>query len=318
MAKHKKKGFSIIRAVISLLVLAIVVCFAYIAVKCGGDLSWDNIERTVKNLRAGVRSAETFEFGSSDGAVFADAGGSLVKLTNGRVTEYSAAGSETYTEKLRAARPAVHSMAGRAVAYGAGDNDVRVFDSSGLMYSLETEGEIVSATMSADGKMALCAREEGWNGAVTVYNTAGQAIYKWYCATGYPSVAAVSRDGRNMAVLTLGSAGCDIVYLRLDKETEQGRLPLGEELALDIRFLSNGSLTIITENEAITTSSTGEMTSNYLFGGKTLLAYDLGSDEMTLLVLEDFPGGQCEVMTLSSSCQVLGSVTAENPVVSVS
>ena len=318
MAKRKRKKFGVLKAVISFVVLVAVIAAAFIAIKCEGDLSWDNIERTVKNLSAGVRSAETFEFGSADGAVFGDTGGGIVKITETSVTAYSSAGDELYTERLRLSKPAVHSCAGRSAVFGSGDTDVRAFDKSGLMYSLTAEYPVISATMSPGGKTALCTLEDGWNGSVTVYGISGAAEYKWYCASGYPSVAAVSKDGGRLAVLLFGSEGGEIVLLKTDSEKEQARLSLGETIALDMRFMDNGSLAVITENGIISVGTDGGVADEYSFEGKNLLMYDMGSGDMTLAVLEDFPGGPAEIVSVSSACREIGRISAEKDVVGLS
>ena len=318
MAKHKKKQFGILKAVISVVVLAIVLIAAFIAIKCDGDLSWDNIERTVKNLSARVRSAETFEFGTSDGAVFADIGGGLLQLTSTRATAYSAAGSELYSEKLRFIRPMTHASAGRAVAYGAGDTEALVFDSTGLLYRVECDDAIISASLSNEGKLAVCTAESGWNGSVSVYSAKGAAQYKWYCASGYPSVAAVSRDGGRLAVITFGSEGAEVVFLRTDREQELGRYALGEKLALDLRFMVNGNVAVLTEDSLLMLTTAGEEAGNFLFDDRTLSGYDMGSDEMTLLCLEDFPGGSSQLVTVGPNGQELGRIDAKGEVLSLS
>ncbi|MBR5381091.1 MAG: hypothetical protein IK136_00560 [Oscillospiraceae bacterium] len=318
MAKHKKKQFGVLKVLISAVVLAIVLAAAFIAIKCDGDLSWDNIERTVKNLSARVRSAETFEFGSSDGAVFADVGGGLLKLTGTRATLYSAAGSELYSEKLRFSRPMTHACSGRAVAYGAGDREAFVFDGTGLAYSVECEDAIISASVSAEGKLAVCTLESGWNGSVSVYSAKGAAQYKWYCSSGYPSIAAVSRDGGKLAVLTFGSEGAEVVLLRTDREQELARYRLGEKLALDLRFMVNGNVAVLTEDSLLSLTQTGEEAGNFSFDGRTLSGYDMGSDELTLLRLEDFPGGSSQIVTVGPACQELGRTDAKGEVLSLS
>ena len=84
MKKRKKLKIKPLRGILSLLVLAVVVFAAFVAVKCDGDLSWDNIERTVRGLRAGVGQTDGFEYESSPDALFADLGGGLLRLTGSR------------------------------------------------------------------------------------------------------------------------------------------------------------------------------------------------------------------------------------------
>ncbi len=318
MAKRKVKKLKPVRALLSIILLLLVIFAAFVAVKSGGDLSWENIERTVRNIFAGVGSTERFEYDSSDGALFADLGGGLLKFTGLDVTAYSTAGDEMYSEKLRFERPSLHGVNGRAAAYGVGSTEVRVFDRAGLIYKLKTDDKVISATMSAGGKLALCTKESGWNGCVTAYSISGTAVYKWYCASGYPSVADVSANGTEMAVLIIGGEGSSIIFLSLDSETEKARYDLDGKLILDIKFMNNGTLTAVTETELIMIKPNGELAGAFEFEGRYLNSYSLESGNMSVLVISGYTGDNMSIVTVSDTGQIIGELETELDVLSVS
>ncbi len=318
MAKRKKKKFRPFKALISFAFVFVVLFAAYVAFKSGSDLSWENIERTVRNIFAGVGYTDSFEYGSSENALFADLSGGLLKLTESEVTAYSVSGEEMYSENLRLERPSLHASNGRAAVYGVGGSEVRVFDRAGLIYELNTDEKVISVSISAGGRLALCTKESGWSGSVTAYDISGTAVYKWYCASGYPSVAAVSADGSEMAVLIIGSEGSNIVFLSFDSETEKARFKLDGKLILDIRFMDNGNLSAVTETGLIMVKPNGESAGTLEFEERYLYSYSLESGDINVLAAADFIGANMSIVTTGETGEKIGELESEFNVISIS
>lgn len=315
MSMKKGKGglFRRIVAFLSILILAVA---AAVVIVNWDDLSFDGIKR---NLFSSVKNAETFYFDAGEGSVFADLNGGLAIASSSGIQIFNKSGEIIDQETLFISCPSIFAENARAVVYDLGGKSVRLIDKDEISLSLETENPIISCAVNEDGYLALCTQEEGYKGSVTVYDTNGTAIYKWYSGEGYVLSAAISPDNKEMAVLTLADSGSKIVYFDLSSENEKTIYEQNDEIILDLKYLTNSKLLVISESSTQIISSTGSVISQYVFSDKYLHNYAMESNHFSALVLNDYQyGNQGELVIIEKNGEILSSIPIDNEVISIS
>lgn len=83
-------------------------------------------------------------------------------------------------------------------------------------------GEILSVTLTREGRLAVTLNERGYKAAVEVYNEDGVKEFAFHSADSFLMTSSVSRDGKEMAAVTMGqsqgSFTSSIVLYKLDRQ----------------------------------------------------------------------------------------------------
>ncbi len=154
----------------------------------------------------------SFICGEADACAVCDNG--LLTASSGSVKCFNRAGEKTFELELEL-KPAHITQSGAfAAAYAEGGRSVVYSDGE----VINADNDIICADVNEKGYLALCTKEPGYMGSVTVYSPEKSPVYKWYCAKQSLISAAVSPDGERLAVLT--DEG--IRLFSLDSETERG------------------------------------------------------------------------------------------------
>lgn len=318
METKRKKRLRGPRLILSLAVLAAAAALIYAVAASRSDLTPQGILSAIKSL-GGRDSAAEFTYEDSADSVFADLDGGLVSVSKRHIRIFDRTGGEKAAKLVSLSRPMVVTGGGLAAVYDAGGTFLRVFDGAEERMPAEAEKPVISASLNENGWLALCAEDAGYKGSVTVYDSGGKAVYRWYSAENHILSAEVSPDNKRLAVLTLGEVGGGIVFLRLDSEDEEARFALDGEVILDIKYKDNTAVTAVTKSAAITVKSSGEEAGRYDFSAKTLTAFTLGGDGYAVLVLSEntVGSGGSEVCSVSGE-KLLGSAAYEDKVLGVS
>ncbi len=140
--------------------------------------------------------ADSFICGEADEAALCDAG--LFTAARGGVKCFDGSGKLIFEHALEL--DTVHMTQNNSLAAAYADGGHGLVFSDGELIS--TDNGIISARLSETGYLALCTDEPGYMGSVTVYSPDKKPVYKWYSAHRALTAAAVSPDGKRLAVLT--------------------------------------------------------------------------------------------------------------------
>ena len=164
----------------------------------------------------------------------------------------------------------------------------KVFTSDMVLYAVETETPIISASVNKSGWAAVCTECEGYKGLVTVYNASGKAVFEWYSGEAYIVCADISENSKSLAVLGITPEGSRIVFFDINSTDEKGRYELDGDVIIDMRFEKNDRAAAISSSRLITVGTDGTLKKEYGFGDRYLRNYCLGSDGVHALVLSDY------------------------------
>jgi len=240
-------------------------------------------------------SVGEFNFEVGRDRVFAHANGHVAALGTLGLQVHGPDGHETLRSLFRVASPAITEKSGFFLAYDIGGSSIRVFNSTSILSSVETEGVIVSASINKNGWFCIVSQEQGgFRGTVSVYNSNGSAVYVVQIGTGFALSAKLSDDNKNLAILSMTERGSQITfYSGIDsyKDEPDDIYYFYNQIALDIDFISNAKLlAITTESVYVADFSGGDTTQISDFSGKRLAGYTF-SDKHIVLHLYDYSIG---------------------------
>lgn len=127
-------------------------------------------------------------------------------LTDTHLSAYANSGKELFSESHAFEKPVLAVSRGRAIIYNQGGKQAYIYDLSERKATVETENEIICASISDSGRYAIVTHSEKYASAVSVYNKANKLIFEWYSAEETINNIAVSQNGRKLAVSTYNSS----------------------------------------------------------------------------------------------------------------
>ena len=263
---------------------------------------------------------------TGESAPFSHAGGdklSIAYLNSGVVTA-SAAGAHYYgldgqqlAEEVRSLEnPVLTASRSTAVVYDAGNQSLFAFRDGEKNFSLSLEGgaDLLSARPNDGGWLAVTAQQSGYKGAVTVYNSRGTEVIQISLSSTFAVDAAISPDGRTVAVVTIGQENgaffSRLLLYAVDKTEPFAQLDLGGMTVLDMDF-DLGVVWLVGEDRLLTVSLTpeGETVQTCFFSPSYLKGCSLGGDGFAFLLMGRYRSGSADqALLVDSSAQVVQSI----------
>jgi len=305
--RKKRRTLSVVLSLVFLVVMTLVVLSLLPGDRLGlsrlsGMFSPQATEFTVSELAFDV--GRNRQFSSAEGAVAA--AGSL------GIQVLGSDGRETLRDSFRMTQPAIAEAGGNFLAYDIGGTALRVFSALQVYSSIETESEIVSASINKNGWFCIVTQQSGgYRCTVTVYNGIGVAVYKVYLRSGFVLSAHLSPDNKNLAILNLTSTGSRITFYKgIDTDVVEPDYlyDLPDGLIIDIRFISSEDILAVSMNDLQLIDITGSGTVINSFSDKRLGGYTI-SDKFIALHLYNYGIGYSgSLISLSYNGTVLGEM----------
>jgi len=230
-------------------------------------------------------------------------------------------GVEILRDPFRMNQPAIASSGKYCIAFDIGGSSVRVFNSTQILSSLETNGTVVSASINQNGWFCVVTQDGGgYRGIVTVYNNNGADVFRAHIGSGFVLSAVISPDNKNLAILSFTETGSRITfYDNIDSEDEPAyRFDYSGGLILEVTHLPNGDILAFSTDLLFIVDSSGNREILYMYHDNRLgsYAYD---DNFIVLHLYDFGiGYQGRIITLHADGTIFGELEIEREIISVS
>ena len=269
---------------------------------------------------------------TGESAPFSHAGGdklSIAYLNSGVVTA-SAAGAHYYgldgqqlaEEVLSLENPVLTASPTTAVVYDAGNQTLFAFRDGEESFKLTLEGsaDLLSARPNGGGWLAVTAQQSGYKGAVTVYDRKSEPVIQISLSSTFAVDAAVSPDGRTVAVITIGQQGGSffsrLLLYQVNQKEPFAQIDLGSLTVLDMDF-DEGLIWLLGEDRLITVALTpeGETVQTYYFSPNYLKGCSLGGDGFALLLVGRYRSGAADqALRIDSSAQVTQTLSLSGQV----
>jgi len=315
----KIKNIELLRLII--LIVSLVLITGIIIIIVSNNCSGSSSRPGIFPGREPVVTTDEFNFDVGRSRTFANMNGSVAAAGSLGIQVLDPTGSETLRDSFRMTQPALISYATGCISFDIGGHAVRVFDTSKILSSFETEGIIVSASINNNGWFCVVTqRGGGIRGTVTVYNDTGARVFELDMRTGYALSAVLSHDNKNLAVLNLTETGSRITFYHdIDSEEDPYYffdLPGG--LIIDISYFPNNDVLVVSTDLLFVVTGHGESRALYPYHDKRLGAYTHTDDFIALHIYDYGLGYHGRIVTLSSDGTVLGESATDREVLSMS
>ncbi len=259
---------------------------------------------------------EEYVFDAGSGQAFAAAGQGLA-VANGTGLELLNGEGVAVTSKLmQMENPTAAGCADYAVFYDLGGTKLAVADFEGNVQELSVPGEILSATVSEAGYMAVTTTATGYRAMVTVYDPELNVIYEWYSSSAWIMSACVSPESRQLAVLSYTSSGSEVRFFDLSSTDQQTAFSVTDTVLLDVHWFSERELCAISSEQMFFFDDTGAWKNTYTFSGQYLTAYTFDGSGYAAVALSPYRTGTvASLVSLDAGGNVLGTADVDSGIV---
>lgn len=165
-------------------------------------------------------------------------------LTDTNITAYANSGKIVFDELHGFSNPIISVSSTRALVYDQGGKSIYIYNLSGKIYTLQTEKEIITASISQNGDFAVATNSDSYASVATVYNNNYKEIFTWNSAKEIITNVLVNPSGNRLAVSTLdvvsGQYSSKVSVLGFDSADPLHTLDLDSSLALAINNTGKG------------------------------------------------------------------------------
>ena len=323
-APRRSGGFGrALRVLLTLLiVLAVVVAAAWKDLK-----SLDSVKRLFsynKITQDEQGKAELYAFSNDRSNVFALLGDHLIVASTTNVTVLGDDGSIVYSGSVKLTSPAIAVGGQTAAVYDIGAQTLLVFSASGLVRDMsgECSGSILSVSLNPSDYLTLNAEKSGYKSTVTVYDASGEKVFAFNSSERYVIDAAVLRDCKHMAAVTLGEANGAVAntvsLYSLGSEKAASVNTLTGSLLLSLDSVA-GSLACLTDESLTFFTAGGSLAGSYRFEYPYLRGVSMEGDGFAALLLSRYRSGSAlRIVTVGTDGEALGGLDSRGEVLSLS
>ena len=188
--------------------------------------------------------------------------------------------------------------------------------------SSDLSGDILSVSLNSSDYMALNAEKSGYKSAVTMYDASGEKVLAFHSSERYVIDAAVLRDCKHMAAVTLGEPGgsfadtVNVYPLGSDKPTAVNTLT--GSLLLSTGSVA-GTLACLTDEGLTLFTAEGSLSGSYRFEYPYLRGQSLNGENFAALLLGRYRSGSAmKLVTVAQDGSTLASLDVTGEVLSMS
>lgn len=283
------------------------------------QINGDNFRRLIAKFNLGIAtpSAENGEvhFNSTDtgsAIVFKDgfAYASVEKLI---VTDKK--GTEFQNTPLGFRRPVLSSNSSYILVYDNGGTGLMVADSFSVIFELQTDDPIVSAKMNANGGIVVVTQGEGYLSKVYVYDSSFKEVYRYRSLNRYILDAALSKDGKAIAVSSMNMEGADMVseilYFKLSKEEILWSETFEQTPCVKIVIKDNGTVCGLFDWGMVSLSNKGKEKGRFLLNDRVLQSYSMDHGSANVFIVAAAENGDGTVLICDENGKEKNTISLE-------
>ncbi len=126
-------------------------------------------------------------------------------LTDTNIAAYSNGGKIIFDELHGFSNPILVASSTRALVYDQGGKTAYIYNLSGKINTVDTDNEIITASISRNGDFAIATRSDKYTSVATVYNSKFKKVFTWNSAKDIINNVLVNSTGKKLAVTTLNA-----------------------------------------------------------------------------------------------------------------
>lgn len=215
--------------------------------------------------------------------------------------------------------PAMAHGTNMAAVWSVGSKDFYTVSKAKGAQKTSTGREVINASVNNENWVAVSALEDGYNGAVNIYNNKMKPVYKWSSGDGYLVDAAVADSCDKMAAITINDSGSKVQFFSLNSTDQKGSYTLENTVLFDLAYVGASSVCALSDSSAIFLNDKGNLISKYDFSDGYLRDYSFDGSGFAALVIGKYKAGNSgTIVTLSPTGAALGKLDINSEILSVS
>lgn len=204
---------------------------------------------------------------------------------------------------------------GRALVYSNTTGTLLLLSRSRQLLRQDEKNGVVTAALAANGAYATVTAGEKARSAVRVYNRRQALQFQWNCADERISSVALSRNGKQVALLAVGAENAEI-YTRLLLFRTDGSTPLIDQkypgtLLLRVVYTAADRLIAIGDNQTVALNRKGEKITELTYTSDSLNDIEVDDAGNVLLCYDALGGAKATVVRLNKQGKQTCSLTTE-------
>lgn len=280
-------------------------------------LSYLDVDKAAKT---GDLSTVTFESGSADAVI--PFGSSVIVSDKDSLYAEKPGGYRQLDMQLPYGQTVLKSSKKYILAFDRGGTGYTIANVLSPIGQANLHDPILSASIGENGSVAVVTDETGYKGAVTVYNVKQEQMYKWSSSEYYIMSAVLSPDSQRMASICFRQDGVNLVskvfFFNLKKDKPIAEIDLTGQLALDVKFLDEETVSVICDNGAYIISQDGRIKLAKPYAASELIAYDMTGDKLVLATKSYSKEARMDVVLIDGNGKVSQPIQLRSELRSVS
>ena len=166
------------------------------------------------------------------------------------------------------------------------DNKCVVFSGFKQIYDVTEPSGIILSDVSESGSSIVVSREPGYRCKVTVYSKKGKNVFRAFFGEKYVTDAALSADGRKIALCLMDISGDEIAstvsFYDIGKMEPFAETTDTGNVFSTVKFMDDGNAVAVGDKKAMGFSGSGKAIWQYSFDGSALQYYAYGNSNIAL------------------------------------
>lgn len=308
------------------LTLSVLLTLGAVAVALLWDAnSFDGLRRGIIYARAEkdeTGCARLYYYENDATSRFAALDGSLVTVAANQLRVLDERSELLYQTSVRFLHPDLVSGGDVAVAYDIGGATLYVMDRKGLRWQQEVEGELIAVTVNPHGYVTATYHKSGTKAAVTVWDGSGAPVFTFHSAQRFVMTAALGRDDRTLAAVTMGQEDGTfrsfLVLYHTNSEEEVATTPITDGVVFALETLQK-EFCAVTEQGLYMLDEKGTLQASYSYGGQFLHRCEVSDGGWAAVLLSRYKsGGYATLITVDADGNELGGCDVDGEVLDIS
>jgi len=264
------------------------------------DLSCANMTQCARDSMSMCGSGEGFPStinGSHAYSIDCIAGNAVALLSDTSLTIYDDSANEVAVRAHFMSDPAMKISGRYAALVDLGSTDYRIEAAAETILIGNSERPLVSCAVSRNCCFALVmqgsSRGESWLSSVEVLDREGSSLHRWHCADWYITDAALSADGKYLAMCGVNASEGDlvsaIIIQQVGSSEQVAEYVQDNNLYLWLEYNNDGTLFGVGSTTLTVITDSGTKRENIAHGGD-LTAFDVCYDGGVALCIDDEVG----------------------------
>lgn len=262
-------------------------------------------EYTVAGLRQHEGDITTINYQNgafSDGALFETG---LAYADNDALYLARPGSVVSMTCSLGYSSPVVETSDSYVLVYDRGGMEAMLTNSAASTAELTLSSPILTGSIGQDGRFVLVTDEQGYRTAVTIYDTSGEEVFKYQSSEYYIVSAALSPDGKTLAVLAFLQNGVALDSHVLFYNVSNGELnadaTLSDALGIQLCYLENGTAAVLCDDGIYLVRRNGSAEHVLTVASSDLIAVASSGNTMAVAARSYSGGARADLYTVRGS-----------------